>query len=48
MCVSILPGLRRDDWPLLDAKGRPIEDVRAIRDEVKKRVGEFIYGEGMS
>src|SRR5919201_801367 len=28
-----VPGLRRDDWPLDDPKGRSIEDVRRIRDE---------------
>jgi protein-tyrosine-phosphatase len=33
-----VPGLRRDDWPLRDPKGLPIEEVRAIRDEVKRRV----------
>lgn len=27
-------GLRRDDWPLEDSKGKPIEAVRAIRDEI--------------
>ena len=28
-----VPGLRRDDWPLRDPKGQPIEEVRAIRVE---------------
>jgi arsenate reductase len=27
-----VPGVRRDDWPLEDPKGRPLERVRAIRD----------------
>lgn len=31
-------GLRRDDWPLRDPKGLPIEEVRAIRDEIRERV----------
>jgi arsenate reductase len=37
-----VPGLRRDDWPLRDPKGLPADEVRAIRDEVKRRVEELI------
>jgi len=37
-----VPGLRRDDWPLRDPKGLPVEQVRAIRDEVKTRVQNLI------
>ncbi len=37
-----VPGLRRDDWPLRDPKGLPIEEVRVIRDEVKARVQNLI------
>jgi protein-tyrosine-phosphatase len=33
-----VPGLRRDDWPLQDPKGLPIQEVRAIRDEIRQRV----------
>jgi len=33
-----VPGLRRDDWPLDDPKGQPIEQVRAIRDDIRARV----------
>lgn len=40
-----VPGLRRDDWPLRDPKGLPIEDVRQVRDEVKRRVLELIVQE---
>jgi Protein-tyrosine-phosphatase len=40
-----VPGLRRDDWPLRDPKGLPIEEVRAIRDEVKERVQSLIAAE---
>jgi arsenate reductase len=36
-CPAV-PGLRRDDWPLEDPKGKPIERVRAIRDEILERV----------
>lgn len=37
-----VPGLRRDDWPLEDPKGRPIDEVRDIRDQIKQRVEELI------
>jgi protein-tyrosine-phosphatase len=33
-----VPGLSRDDWPLPDPKGKGIEQVRAIRDEIERRV----------
>lgn len=33
-----VPGLRHDDWPLRDPKGQPMDEVRAIRDEVRDRV----------
>jgi protein-tyrosine-phosphatase len=39
-----VPGLRRDDWPLRDPKGLPVEEVRAIRDEVRGRVRNLIEG----
>ncbi|HEY9291801.1 MAG TPA: arsenate reductase ArsC [Microlunatus sp.] len=32
------PGIRYEDWTLDDPAGRPIEAVRAIRDEIKRRV----------
>jgi protein-tyrosine-phosphatase/N-acetylglutamate synthase-like GNAT family acetyltransferase len=34
----VIPGLRRLDWPLEDPKGKPIERVREIRDDVRQRV----------
>jgi arsenate reductase len=37
-----LPGLRRDDWPLRDPKGLPLEEVRAIRDEIRDRVKSLL------
>ena len=33
-----VPGLKIEDWPLEDPKGKPIERVREIRDEIKQRV----------
>ena len=44
-CPAV-PGLRRDDWPLEDPKGKPIERVREIRDDVKARVERLLRVEG--
>lgn len=41
-----VPGLRRMDWPLEDPKGKPVERVREIREEVKARVEELLDREG--
>ncbi len=40
-----VPGLRRDDWPLPDPKGRPLDEVRAVRDDVRKRVSWLLESE---
>lgn len=40
-----VPGLRRDDWPLPDPKGLSLVEVRAIRDEVKRRVQNLVQNE---
>lgn len=42
-----IPGARRDDWPLEDPKGQPLERVRAIRDEIRGRVEALIAHEGV-
>jgi protein-tyrosine-phosphatase len=42
-----VPGLRRDDWPLRDPKGLPMDEVRAIRDDVKDRVQALLTREGL-
>jgi protein-tyrosine-phosphatase len=42
-----VPGLRRDDWPLPDPKGRSMDEVRAVRDEIKVRVAELLQAEGL-
>lgn len=36
-----VPGLQRDDWPLLDPKGKDIDEVRRIRDEIHDRVSKL-------
>ena len=44
----VVPGLRRDDWPLDDPKGQPIARVRAIRDDIRSRVEVLLDREGWS
>ncbi|MGE0455725.1 MAG: arsenate reductase ArsC [Vicinamibacteria bacterium] len=41
-----VPGVAIEDWPLQDPKGQPLERVREIRDEVRRRVEELIEGRG--
>lgn len=38
----VVPGVRREDWPLPDPKGQPPERVRAIRDEIRERVARLV------
>jgi arsenate reductase (thioredoxin) len=40
-CPYVL-GLERDDWPLADPKGRPMAEVRAVRDDIRQRVAALI------
>ena len=42
----VVPGLRREDWPLADPKGQPPERVREIRDEIRARVVALLAREG--
>ena len=42
----VVPGLRRDDWPLEDPKGKDLVRVRAIRDEIRQRVATLLEHEG--
>jgi protein-tyrosine-phosphatase len=37
-----IPGKRYIDWDLPDPKGRPIDEVRATRDEIGRRVTELV------
>jgi len=34
----VFPGVRYEDWDLPDPSGRPVEEVRSIRDEIERRV----------
>jgi glycerol uptake facilitator-like aquaporin len=40
-----VPNLRTIDWALPDPKGQSLDAVRAIRDEIHKRVKELIHAE---
>jgi arsenate reductase len=40
-----VPGVRRDDWPLDDPKGQPVERIRAIRDDIRARVEALVVQE---
>ena len=37
-----IPGKRYIDWDLPDPKGQPIDEVRAIRDEIARRVDQLL------
>ena len=42
----VLPGVTVLDWPLEDPKGKPIERVRKIRDDIRSRVRAFVDENG--
>jgi arsenate reductase len=42
----VVPGLKRDDWPLEDPRGKPVARVREIRDEIRRRVEALLEREG--
>jgi arsenate reductase len=42
-----VPGLKRDDWPLPDPKGKSDDEVCIIRDEIRTRVMRLLQELGM-
>jgi protein-tyrosine-phosphatase len=38
------PGKRYEDWDLPDPAGKPLQEVRAIRDEIRRRVERLLAG----
>jgi arsenate reductase len=38
----VVPGARRDDWPIQDPKGQPTAVVESIIDEIDRRVRQLI------
>jgi arsenate reductase (thioredoxin) len=41
-----IPGVERADWALPDPKGKPVGEVRAIRDDIRTRVAALIAARG--
>jgi arsenate reductase len=44
----VVPGAMVEDWALDDPKGKPIEEVRKIREEIKERVQNLVATHGWS
>ena len=42
------PRVRRDDWPLPDPKGQALDAVRALRDDIERRVRDLLAAEGLA
>jgi arsenate reductase len=42
----VVPGVPREDWPLPDPKGQPLDRVREIRDQIRARVETLIERSG--
>jgi arsenate reductase len=42
-----VPGARMEDWPLQDPKGQPLDVVRSIRDDIRRRVLDLMKREGV-
>jgi arsenate reductase (thioredoxin) len=38
-----IPGKRYLDWDLPDPKGRPIDEVRALRDDIERRTTDLVH-----
>ena len=38
----IFPGKRYEDWELVDPKGKSIDEVRPIRDDIKRRIQNLL------
>ena len=47
-CPVAPPSVQRLDWPLEDPKGKTMERVREIRDEVRQHVEALIAAQGWS
>ena len=42
-----VPGVRREDWVLDDPAGKPVEEVRPVRGEIRRRVEEMLRSLGI-
>ena len=45
-CPVAPPSVVRDDWPLEDPRGKPLDRVREIRDDVRTRVERLVEHHG--
>lgn len=43
----VVPGVRRDDWPLPDPAGQDLAAVCAIRDRIAERIARLVREEGL-
>jgi arsenate reductase len=43
----IFPGKRYEDWTLDDPAGKPVDEVRPVRDEIEQRVRRLLDGLGV-
>ena len=44
----VVPGVRRDDWPILDPKGQSAATVNAIADDIDARVRALVTAEHLN
>jgi arsenate reductase len=42
----VVPGVKRDDWPLPDPHGQGLNEVRTIRDLIRTKVEAFVADQG--
>lgn len=42
----VVPGTKRDDWPLADPRGQALDAVRGIADDLDRRVAALIDAQG--
>jgi arsenate reductase len=45
-CPVAPPTIVREDWPLEDPKSKPLDRVRAIRDEIRSRIERMLDAQG--
>jgi protein-tyrosine-phosphatase len=38
----LIPGRRYEDWILPDPAGKPVDEVRPVRDEIERRVRRLL------
>lgn len=46
--LGLFPGKGYEDWVLSDPFGKSVEEVRPVRDEIGRRVGELLASLGVA